>query len=176
MASLMPTHRSPFTPASCRWPGARASARRHARAHTERRALLRAGIIAGGVPSPEFLRTCPCCDSGNQARYGETYWHRLHQLTGIQVCPIHQVFLEDTDARRRHARTRHGFVAAQESHLTTAARPINPDDPHHQCLLRLACAAQWALRKCKQRPFAGIITIAAHPLWSSLVGPQSCGI
>lgn len=105
-------------------------------------ALLRAGIIAGGVPSPEFLRTCPCCDAENQAHYGETYWHRLHQLTGIQVCSIHQVFLEDTDARRRHTRTRHGFVAAQTSRLATEARPIDPDDPHHRCLLRLACAAQ----------------------------------
>src|SRR5437899_1583292 len=60
---------------------------------------LRAGIIAGRINPPEFFRTCPVCDEENLARYCETYWRRLHQIQGVEVCPIHSVFLEPTDVR-----------------------------------------------------------------------------
>lgn len=36
-----------------------------------------------------FLRYCPLCDENDRKQYGETYWHRLHQLQGIKICPIH---------------------------------------------------------------------------------------
>ena len=26
-------------------------------------------------------------------KYGETYWHRTHQIFGVKVCPIHSVKL-----------------------------------------------------------------------------------
>lgn len=36
-----------------------------------------------------FLRYCSQCVESDTKMYGEPYWHRIHQLPGIYVCPIH---------------------------------------------------------------------------------------
>lgn len=43
-----------------------------------------------------FLRYCPKCAKQDRKRYGETYWHRNHQITGVMVCPVHGCYLENT--------------------------------------------------------------------------------
>lgn len=35
------------------------------------------------------LRYCPLCAEADRLAYGETFWHRSHQLTGVSVCPVH---------------------------------------------------------------------------------------
>ena len=42
------------------------------------------------------LRYCPACAANDREQYGETYWHRIHQIIGIHVCPIHQCYLVDS--------------------------------------------------------------------------------
>ena len=39
--------------------------------------------------SEKFLRYCPECVRRDREKYGETYWHRNHQMRGIPVCPEH---------------------------------------------------------------------------------------
>ena len=36
-----------------------------------------------------YLRYCPICVVKDREQYGETYWHRIHQLQGLNVCPTH---------------------------------------------------------------------------------------
>ena len=36
-----------------------------------------------------WLRYCPLCAESDRMQYGEAYWHRLHQLDHIDICPIH---------------------------------------------------------------------------------------
>ena len=36
-----------------------------------------------------YLRYCPMCVEIDRERYGETYWHRAHQLTGCNICADH---------------------------------------------------------------------------------------
>lgn len=43
-----------------------------------------------------YLRYCPCCVAKDRQKYGETYWHRSHQLVGVDVCPYHGSYLLDT--------------------------------------------------------------------------------
>ena len=43
-----------------------------------------------------FLRYCPECAKQDRKLYGETYWHRNHQITGVSVCPAHGCYLENT--------------------------------------------------------------------------------
>ncbi len=43
------------------------------------------------------LRYCPLCAKEDIKRYEETYWHRLHQIPGVDICPIH------------HCRLKYGF-------------------------------------------------------------------
>lgn len=40
-----------------------------------------------------YLRYCPLCVQADRQMYGEAYWHRIHQMTGINICPIHKCFL-----------------------------------------------------------------------------------
>jgi hypothetical protein len=58
-------------------------------------AHMRTGSMASTVPSTEFLRFCPCCRQHDITNFGEAYWHRLHQVPGVLMCPIHDVFLEN---------------------------------------------------------------------------------
>lgn len=39
------------------------------------------------------LYYCPACAEEELARYGEPYWHRMHQLPGVDVCLMHQLKL-----------------------------------------------------------------------------------
>lgn len=43
------------------------------------------------------LRFCPLCAKEDRNKYGETYWHRTHQLIGLSVCPYHNCLIEETD-------------------------------------------------------------------------------
>ena len=42
------------------------------------------------------LRYCPACAANDREQYGEAYWHRIHQLIGIYVCPVHRCYLMDS--------------------------------------------------------------------------------
>jgi hypothetical protein len=51
-------------------------------------------IKAGYFRSPPlFLQYCPECLLHDRNEYGEAYWHRLHQVPGVEVCLEHNVFL-----------------------------------------------------------------------------------
>lgn len=41
----------------------------------------------------KYLRYCPFCAENDRQLYGEAYWHRSHQLTGVSVCPKHGIKL-----------------------------------------------------------------------------------
>lgn len=43
------------------------------------------------------LRYCPLCVKEDRKLYGETYWHRVHQIQGLQVCSIHGCYLMESD-------------------------------------------------------------------------------
>lgn len=44
------------------------------------------------------LRYCPLCAEADRSAYGETYWHRSHQMDGVFVCPVHGCRLLGTSA------------------------------------------------------------------------------
>lgn len=43
--------------------------------------------MESNVPS---LRYCPLCYQEDVQTYGESYWHRLHQIQAVTICPVHQ--------------------------------------------------------------------------------------
>jgi len=45
---------------------------------------------------PKYLRYCPECILNDVETYGETYWHRTHQLPAMMFCPKHCVRLHDS--------------------------------------------------------------------------------
>lgn len=44
-----------------------------------------------------YLRHCPMCAEQDRKQYGETYWHRKHQITDVNICPVHKCYLIDSD-------------------------------------------------------------------------------
>lgn len=64
----------------------------------------RLGINGNRTKIPRFLRFCRVCREYDLAKYGETYWHRSHQLPGVLVCPEHGQQLLNTIASIRPKR------------------------------------------------------------------------
>ena len=44
------------------------------------------------------LRFCPGCVLHDMEVYGEPYWHRVHQMPGIFICPMHNLATIESDA------------------------------------------------------------------------------
>lgn len=81
---------------------------------------LRLGIVASTLTRFQRIRYCAECVRTDDERFGQAYWHRVHQLPGVWICPIHRrvltvadphwcrsrngtPFLPDDDAVRRNA-------------------------------------------------------------------------
>ena len=41
-----------------------------------------------------FLKYCPLCAKEDRQKYGETFWHRTHQIRNMKICTKHQCLLE----------------------------------------------------------------------------------
>jgi hypothetical protein len=50
---------------------------------------VRSGINASGVPQNNYLRFCKQCFESDIAKYGEPFFHRLHQISGLECCLEH---------------------------------------------------------------------------------------
>lgn len=44
----------------------------------------------------KYLKYCPLCVKEDRDTYGETFWHRKHQIRNVNVCLVHQCKLEDS--------------------------------------------------------------------------------
>ena len=62
---------------------------------------------------PKHLRFCPLCLGKDLQQYGETYWHRNHQVSGIRVCLTHGVGLENSKVLVSEMGK--GFIPADEN-------------------------------------------------------------
>ena len=116
-------------------------------ASTKASARVKCGACAHRVRPPKFFRSCPECDRENRERFGETYWRRLFQLPGVEVCPIHKVFLEPSDIRLDPLPNRHKYYSAEKARLGTKFHRINPKDPAHRILLELTRRMDWLLQQ-----------------------------
>jgi hypothetical protein len=110
-----------------------------------RAVYCRAGIMASKTRPPSHLRFCPRCAQSERAVTGEAYWHRLHQIAGVEICPVHRVFLVNSSVRVQLRRTRQAFVPAEEVIPEVVPVPMDVSDANHQALLRISTGAAWLL-------------------------------
>jgi hypothetical protein len=109
-----------------------------------RRQQLRIGKVRSSITPVTYLRYCPLCVVEDQNTYGETYWHRQHQLSSIEVCVTHSVWLEQSDV---YLHGNSSYISAETRVDAKPPRSLNPMDPSHQKYLRLAGDASWLLRQ-----------------------------
>ena len=107
----------------------------------------RATAATGGLSMPDWFRFCPACVEGDREQWGEAYWHRVHQISGLEVCPTHAVFLEPSAARLRYRERAREFVSAERAIRALPPRPLDLSNRCHQILLELARDADWLLRQ-----------------------------
>jgi len=95
---------------------------------------------------PIYLRYCPQCVTADRREYGETYWHRQHQLPGMCVCAEHAVWLEDSPAYAKHGNFSLGPLTAETAcqRLCISSRTIGTS-PTEQRLWRLSQNSHWIL-------------------------------
>ncbi|MCM1223337.1 MAG: TniQ family protein [Lachnospiraceae bacterium] len=55
----------------------------------------------------QHMKYCPLCAAEDREQYGETYWHRQHQIRNMSVCIKHKCRLENSDIS---AKSDHIFV------------------------------------------------------------------
>lgn len=114
-----------------------------------RTTYLIAGITAGRVRLPLHLRSCPCCDAESINNYGETYWHRVHQVAGVEVCPVHNVFLQDSSALRINSKNRHEFLSAQKAVRSEIIQHVDPANRSQALLAAIAKNAAGMMEKLR---------------------------
>jgi Tn7-like transposition protein D/TniQ len=82
----------------------------------------RAGILNIRIPQPLYLRYCPMCVERDREKFGACYWHRLHQVPGVVVCPTHAVFLENSTVHAQSTFSRQEFIPAERVISTPVSR------------------------------------------------------
>src|SRR5690606_31313428 len=74
---------------------------------------MRSGMMASSIRSNTYIRFCKNCYIEDIRRYGEGYWHRMHQIPGVDVCIEHETNLQDSNVRINQA-NKHEYIAADD--------------------------------------------------------------
>ena len=53
----------------------------------------------------QYLKYCPLCMVEDREIYGETYWHRVHQIRNMSVCTKHKCRLENSSVTAKSSQT-----------------------------------------------------------------------
>ncbi len=141
------------------------------------RAYLRADMIAPApgvvrlgayerahsIARPAHLRYCPLCARDDRRIFGEAYWHRVHQVPGVYVCPVHGVTIESSVVAIGSGPLRQRFVTAEEA-IGHAPKAGADNLPAPNALLGLANDAAWLLDHLEASPAAGMQDLHDHYL------------
>lgn len=71
------------------------------------------GILASPITANRSLKFCYECNMENNRKYGEMYWHRIHQIPGVVICSKHKTLLHDSQVLV-HQYNNHEFQASNE--------------------------------------------------------------
>jgi hypothetical protein len=96
----------------------------------------------------EYLRYCPMCVAEDRERWGEAYWHRIHQASGVKVCPSHGAVLEPSGIHATYRFDREEFPTLEESLPSAQARTphrFDHSDRRGEVHLAIARDARWLL-------------------------------
>lgn len=115
-------------------------------------ARITAGACSNRVVPPKLFRSCPLCDRENHENHGETYWRRLFQLPGGAVCPVHKVFLKESNVRLHPLENRHKYVSAESAELSQEISPIDEADPQQRLLLAITKEIAWMMNQKRLNP------------------------
>lgn len=105
----------------------------------------RTGIAASSISMPQFFRFCPDCNEEDERNYGEIYWHRIHQTTGVLVCPYHGVPLHNSTVSFQ-SYNRHEYHASSPENCPTDETLPDYSPRTLEILTRIAQGVAWLYR------------------------------
>lgn len=88
---------------------------------------MRVGLAASDVKPPKQLRYCPVCICEDRRILGKCYWHRIHQVSGVFICPKHSTWLEDSPFLFHNRDKRLLFISAEHIARVVSPRRIQND-------------------------------------------------
>jgi hypothetical protein len=101
------------------------------------------GILAGGVCNKRKLHYCPNCVKEDIKSVGEAYFHRIHQLPGVLVCPIHLCKLNKYEEKDNQI-GRISLLKMNLKHIDFTIRYLD-DDKINSILVKVSQSAQYLL-------------------------------
>ncbi|MEM7553347.1 MAG: TnsD family transposase [Cyanobacteria bacterium P01_A01_bin.84] len=96
-----------------------------------------AGVMASVMRTLQYFRFCPKCLQSDLNEYGETYWHRLHQIQGVIFCPVHEIPLQNSSVSIQTS-NRHQYEAASELNCSSKSLKHNYNKTTVKHLVNLA--------------------------------------
>lgn len=96
---------------------------------------------------PDHLRYCPNCVIADRKTYGSTYWHLIHQVPSLKICPTHETLLLETSVP--FTPFKQGYVTAELALKDVPIQLQDPfNDPEASTLLGIARNAARLLNHC----------------------------
>lgn len=91
---------------------------------------MKLGKTASTVKRPGYLRYCLECVQTERCKNGESYWHRVHQVEGVMICPIHGCNLLKSEVPYSERRNKHEFVSLDKIIRQDEIHIIKDPDEH----------------------------------------------
>jgi hypothetical protein len=98
------------------------------------------------IPEPKRLHFCYDCLIADRQQYGEGYWHRLHQASGVKVCPTHGTMLQESQVAIYYRPPTQRYLSAEQALVQARPAPNSFPPAIQQPLLQLARDAAWLLQ------------------------------
>ncbi|OPK06019.1 TnsD family Tn7-like transposition protein [Pseudomonas sp. VI4.1] len=98
---------------------------------------LRLGLIASRLENASRVRFCPTCLDQDDAIMGVAYWHRVHQLPGVFICPHHVEPLVVLDHRSLTC-CRKRLLLPEDDAVQSRALPLEIPTDRRRELLEIA--------------------------------------
>lgn len=95
------------------------------------------GLLASRLGGRNNLRFCRTCAQEEYTSTGQPYWHRVHQLPGVLVCPAHQHPLSVLGPEAVQI-YRHKLVLPDDENLVFDTVGIELSDVEQEAALRIA--------------------------------------
>lgn len=101
-----------------------------------------------------FMKYCPLCVEEDRQKYGETYWHRTHQLRNVRVCYKHRCNLEISTVTAKSEQT-FTFCPAEE-YATIRSPTMTNNSPSQQYAEYLAAVFHAPLSMTTDIPISAV--------------------
>lgn len=92
---------------------------------------------------PEYLRYCPECTKEDIESFGETYWHRLPQLPGVEYCLKHGKAIQNSSVHLKETTMR--FLPASHTLLKLEGKEKAEKWMDKEKYLMIAKDSEWLL-------------------------------